>query len=97
MSAKRKPLSLSPEKFTTQTISDPVTQAVAPSYPETRFPHAKSELSQLQRSRAGRVQVVAWVTPEQRTELKVIAARSQRTIDEMIVSMIANIIASQGE
>lgn len=96
MSAKRKPLSLSPEKFTTQVISDPVARVVRVQAGEA-FPGASIDGGSVQRSRAGRVQVVAWVTPEQRTELKVIAARSQRTIDEMIVSMIANIIASQGE
>lgn len=95
MSAKRKPLSLSPEKFTTQALPDPVRVVSSPIL-DTR-PNAFQDSKAMPSSRAGRVQVVCWVTPEQRTELKVIAARSQRTVDEMLVSMIDTLIASKGE
>jgi hypothetical protein len=54
-------------------------------------PH-KSSAKTGQPSRAGKVQVVAWIAEERRTELKIVAAKLRRTVDDLLTSMIDDLI-----
>jgi hypothetical protein len=38
------------------------------------------------------VQVVAWIAEERRAELKIVAAKLRRTVDDLITSMIDDLI-----
>ena len=45
-----------------------------------------------QQSRAGKVQVVAWVPEARRAELKIVAAKLRRTVDDLLTSMIDDLV-----
>ena len=45
-----------------------------------------------QPSRAGKVQVVAWVPEGRRAELKIVAATLRRTVDDLLTSMIDDLL-----
>jgi hypothetical protein len=53
---------------------------------------AKEEAKTNQPSRAGKVQVVAWVPEERRAELKIVAAKLRRTVDDLLTSMIDDLL-----
>jgi hypothetical protein len=43
-------------------------------------------------SRAGKVQIVAWVAEGRRAELKIVAAKLRRTVDDLVTSMIDHLV-----
>jgi hypothetical protein len=45
-----------------------------------------------QPSRAGKVQVVAWIAEQRRAELKIVAAKLRRTVDDLLTSMIDDLV-----
>jgi hypothetical protein len=107
MSAKRPPLALKAEAFATRAIShpDPVEVATAASSslpgapaasPTSATDEGTNETSPVgkagQPSRAGKVQVVAWVREERRAELKIVAAKLRRTVDDLLTSMIDELV-----
>lgn len=107
MSAKRPPLSLKPEGFAAHAIPqpDPVVVAMALPLvaPNTDIPQnakptggegtkeGKAPVKAGQPSRVGKVQVVAWVSEERRTEL-IVAAKPRRTVDDLLTSMIDDLV-----
>jgi len=52
----------------------------------------KSSAMAGQGSRVGKVQVVAWVPEERRSELKIVAAKLRRTVDDLLTSMIDDLV-----
>lgn len=84
--SKRKPLDASAFAAVAVPIPDPVAVAVA-KRPTAPTPEAR------QPSRAGKVQVQAWVPAEMRRQLKVLAATTDTTIEELITRGIQLVLA----
>ena len=53
---------------------------------------AKNPAKASQASRAGKVQVVAWVPEGRRAELKIVAAKLRRTVDDLLTNMIDDLV-----
>jgi hypothetical protein len=53
---------------------------------------AKDPAKANQPSRSGKVQVVAWVPEGRRAELKIVAAKLRRTVDDLLTSMIDDLV-----
>jgi hypothetical protein len=96
MSAKRKRLELNPQSFADVALPqpDPVRVATATAQPAAAPPTASKAKGSGQPSRAGKVQVVAWVTPERRSALKIKATKLGRTVDDLLSSMIDDLVTS---
>jgi hypothetical protein len=96
MSGKRKRLELKAESFAVHALPqpDPVQVATAPAQPPATPPTVSKAKGSGQPSRAGKVQVVAWVTPERRSALKIKATKLGRTVDDLLSSMIDDLVTS---
>jgi hypothetical protein len=70
----------------------PPSSPVAPPRRDRRESPPKPSAQAGQPSRAGKVQVVAWIAEERRAELKIVAAKLRRTVDDLITSMIDDLI-----
>lgn len=91
---KRPPLSLKAERFAVHAVPQPDPVRVATGSDLTsRTPATGDEAKRHgQASRAGKVQVVAWVAEERRSQLKIVAAKLRRTVDDLLSSMVDDLI-----
>jgi|SRR5579872_4073332 len=108
MSAKRPALSLKADAFAAHAIPQPDPVQVATAHPPAMPPAAEARKPAQRRageqtskkaanaagqpSRAGKVQVVAWVPEGRRAELKIVAAKLRRTVDDLLTSMIDDLV-----
>jgi hypothetical protein len=101
MSVKRKNIELDPEAFATAAVAqpDPVRVATGTAMPRlTATPVAPTIVHQppastsRQPSRAGKVQVQVWVPEDTRRRLKVLAATTGGTVEQLLVEVIDNLL-----
>jgi hypothetical protein len=105
--SKRKPMEavtaadLDPEAFSHVAVAqpDPVQVATAPRTPPVTAQPTRPKSTAAQRtaiasppSRVGKVQIVAWVTPEIRVRLKRKALDVGRPVDEILNALIADFL-----
>jgi hypothetical protein len=87
-----------PDPVTVATAAPPARSAAnAPETPKTtqikeERAGAKDPAKANQPSRSGKVQVVAWVPEGRRAELKIVAAKLRRTVDDLLTSMIDDLV-----
>lgn len=100
MSVKRKNIELDPEAFATAAIAQPDPVRVATSISALAPPPARlapkeraaRRVAFTQASRTGKVQVQAWVSEDTRRRLKVVAATTGGTVEQLLTGAIDDLL-----